>query len=161
MQPGLPDSLAVRTFGNPKLDASASHSIPWRRAEIPAAGGHGNARSVARVQSIISHGGEIDGVRLLSEDTINRIFEQQTYGEDAVMGVTFKLGIGYGLVSPEVPLGPNPRTCFWGGWGGSLVINDVDARTTFAYVMNRMGEGTVGDMRAGSLLFAYYGALAR
>jgi len=155
-----PDSMMGRVAKSVDLDASVSSTVPWRRAEIPAAGGHGNARSVARAQSIVSHRGEVDGVRLLSEDTINRIFEQQAYGVDAVLSTTFKLGIGYGLVSPEVPLGPNPRTCFWGGWGGSLVINDVDAKMTFAYVMNRMGAGTTGDMRAGLLLFAFYGALA-
>lgn len=155
-----PDSIMGRVAKSVELDASISSTIPWRRAEIPAGGGHGNARSVARAQSIVSHRGEVDGVRLLGEDTINRIFDEQMYGIDLVLSTKFRLGIGYGLVSPEVPLGPNPRTCFWGGWGGSLVINDVDAKMTFAYVMNRMGEGTTGDMRAGLLLFAFYAALA-
>ena len=47
-----PDSIAGRTLANPPLDADASSTIPWRRAEIPAAGGHGNARSVALVHSV-------------------------------------------------------------------------------------------------------------
>ncbi len=34
--------------------------------------------------------------------------------------------------------------CCWGGAGGSLVINDVDRRITFAYVMNKMAPGTPG-----------------
>jgi CubicO group peptidase (beta-lactamase class C family) len=55
---------------------------------------------------------------------------------------------------------PNPRCCYWGGWGGSLTIADLDNRISFAYVMNDMREGTTGDMRAASLLFALYGALA-
>lgn len=154
------DSLVYRTFSNPPMDAAASQTIPWRRAEIPAAGGHGNARSVATAQAVVSHGGEVNGVRVLSEAGVERIFREQTYGQDLILPATFKLGIGYGLTCPEVPIGPNPRTCFWGGWGGSLCVNDVDARMTFAYVMNRMGEGTTGDMRGGSLLYGAHAAVA-
>jgi len=154
-----PTSVMFRTFSNPPLDAKQSQTVPWRRAEIPAAGGHGNARSVATAQSVVSHGGEVNGVRLMSQAGVERIFREQVYTQDLVLPGVFKLGIGYGLACPEVPISPN-KACFWGGWGGSLCVNDVDARMTFAYVMNRMGEGTVGDIRGGSLLFAAYGAMA-
>ena len=45
--------------------------------------------------------------------------------------------MGFGLPSPMLPL-PNPRTCYWGGWGGSLAIIDMDAKLSFSYVMNKM-----------------------
>jgi CubicO group peptidase (beta-lactamase class C family) len=154
-----PGSIAVRTLSNPLLNAAASSTLPWRRAEIPAAGGHGNARSVATVQSIVSHGGEAQGIRFLSESGVRRIFNEQTYGKDLVMPLVLRLGIGYGLNCAELPISPNPNACFWGGWGGSLVINDLDARMTFAYVMNRMGEGTTGDARGGGLLMMAYAAM--
>jgi Beta-lactamase len=44
--------------------------------------GSANARSVARIQSIVSNGGEVDGVRLLSPRTIELIFDQQSDGVD-------------------------------------------------------------------------------
>ncbi len=154
-----PSSIPVRTFSNPKLGAEASWSEPWRRAEIPAAGGHGNARSVARAQAAVSHGGEFNGVRLLSEEGCAKIFEEQCNGTDLVLGIPLRHGIGYGLVSPAAPLSPNARTCYWGGWGGSIIINDLDAKLTIAYVMDRMGEGTTGDFRGAGLVFATYGAL--
>ena len=45
-----PDSVAMRTFEQPAARRRrSSATTPWRRAEIPAAGGHGNARSVALV----------------------------------------------------------------------------------------------------------------
>src|SRR5262245_14853608 len=69
-----PSSILARTFAHPRVDANQSKTIAWRRAEIPAAGGHGNARSVATAQAAVSHGGEYDGVRLLSESGVNRIF---------------------------------------------------------------------------------------
>jgi CubicO group peptidase (beta-lactamase class C family) len=153
------DSIAVRTLANPILHASTSATVPWRRAEIPAAGGHGNARSVARIHSAVACGGEVDGIRLMSQAGCERIFEEQVYGQDLVLPMVARLGMGFGLNCPEVPISPNPRACFWGGWGGSLAVIDLDARVSFAYVMNRMGEGTVGDMRAGSLLLATYASL--
>ena len=74
------------------------------------------------------------------------------YGTDLVLGVPLRFGMGYGLTSEETADRPEPGTCFWGGWGGSLVVNDLDASLTVAYVMNRMGEGTVGDARGAGLL---------
>ena len=103
----------------------------WRRADIGAANGHGNARSVAHLQSAVACGGEVHGVRLLSPQTIDRIFEVQSNGIDLVIGIPLKIGVGYSLL-------PEGRACCWGGAGGSLVINDVDRRMTFAYVMNKM-----------------------
>jgi CubicO group peptidase (beta-lactamase class C family) len=105
-------------------------------------------------------GGEANGVRLLSPKGIEPIFDEQVYGQDLVLPVVLRHGIGFGLPSPEMPISPNPRACFWGGWGGSLVVNDVDQGMTMAYVMNRMGQGTVGDERAHRILRALYQCLA-
>ncbi len=144
---------------NPRLAAEDSWTIPWRRAEIPAAGGHGNARSVALAQCAVSAGGSARGVELLSAETVERIFDVQAAGRDLVLGIGVTFGVGYGLNSPRAPISPNPRVCDWGGWGGSLVVNDVDAGFTMAYVMNRMGEGTVGDDRAHTILRGVYASL--
>ena len=101
--------------------------------------GHGNARSVARAQSVVSHGGEIGGVRLLSQDTVHRIFDVQADGPDKVLMVPLRWGVGYGLPQPaSAPAVPEGRVCWWTGWGGSIVVNDLDRRVTIAYAMNRM-----------------------
>ena len=52
------------------------------------------------------------------------------------------MGMGYGLSGELVPMGP--RTCFWGGYGGSLIVMDQDMRLTVCYVMNRMEGGLIG-----------------
>ena len=44
-------------------DATNTWTEKWKSAEVPAANGHGNAKSVARVQSILTSGGEVDGHR--------------------------------------------------------------------------------------------------
>jgi len=152
--------VALRTFASPAIDAAVSATIPWRRAEIPAAGGHANARGVALVHTPMACGGEANGVRLLSPKGIEPVFDEQTYGQDLVLPIVVRHGIGFGLPSPEVPISPSERACFWGGWGGSVVLVDLDQRMSFAYMMSKMGEGTVGDLRAAGLLMAAYTALA-
>ncbi|MFM7534589.1 MAG: serine hydrolase domain-containing protein [Acidimicrobiales bacterium] len=155
-----PDKASIPyRAANPRLVAEQSWEIPWRRAEIPAAGGHGNARGVALAQAAVSNGGRLGGHELLSAAVIERIFDVQAAGRDLVLGIGVTFGVGYGLNSPRAPISPNARVCYWGGWGGSLVVNDVDAGFTMAYVMNRMGEGTVGDDRAHTILRAVYASL--
>ena len=151
-----PESIAIKTLTNPMLDATQSWQEGWRRAEIPAAGGHGNARSVAAVQSVMACGGEVNGTRLLSEAGCEVVFEQQASGVDLVLGQAVTMGMGYGISTPEMPIGAPGRTCFWGGWGGSLVVCDLQRRLCIAYVMNKMGEGTLGDQRGGAIALAAY-----
>ena len=130
----------------------------WRRAEFPASNGHGNARSVVQVVSILGQGGESQGLRLLGQDTIERIFEVQASGPDLVLGYNMTFGIGYGLTSTAMPLGINDRTLFWAGWGGSMAVVDVENSLTVCYAMNRMMSDVVGGMRAGRVIYAAHDA---
>ncbi len=49
---------------------------------------------------------------------------------------------------------------FWGGYGGSLAIIDMDAKMSIGYAMNRMAGTTTGDMRGIGLSFRDVQALA-
>ena len=149
-----PEMVAVKTFTGPAPQASEAWTPEWRQADIGAANGHGNARSMALVQSAISNGGVVNGVQLLSADSIDQIFREQAQGVDLVLMMPMRFGIGYGLPGDGFPLSADRRICFWGGWGGSLVVNDLDHRLTFTFAMNRMGAGTVGDDRGLTLLAA-------
>jgi CubicO group peptidase (beta-lactamase class C family) len=103
--------------------------MAWRRAEIPSGSGYGNARSVAAVQSVLACGGTVRGVRLLSPEGCALARQEQYRGIDQVTGMSVRYGMGYGIFEPAVG---------WGGWGGSLVMTDPDARMTVAYAMNQM-----------------------
>lgn len=152
-----PDSPLMKTMTGPAPDASVANTEAWRRADIGAANGHGNARSVARIQSVVANGGAVDGVQLLSPKTIDLIFEQQADGIDLVLGVPLRWGIGYGLPQPEtLPYLPTDRICFWGGWGGSIIVIDVDRRMTLSYMMNRMQAGIIGGPTAEAVITAAY-----
>ena len=145
-------------MSNPPLDATYPAHAWWRRAEIPAANGHGNARSVATIQSIIAGGGEARGVRLLAAETCDLIFDEQAKGRDLVLGLPNRFGMGYGLGHELMPIGP--RACYWGGYGGSLIIMDLDAGLTVCYVMNRMESGLQGDFRGANIALAAATALS-
>ncbi len=155
-----PDSIAARVLGNPPLTGDVANQRAWRAAEIPAANGPGNARAVARVAGALACGGSLDGVRLLGAETLAKTIEEQLYDTDLVLNIPIRWGLGFGLTAKEMPLGPNPRTFFWGGWGGSIVVVDLDARLAFAYVMNKMGDTTTGDTRGFGPALALFGALA-
>jgi CubicO group peptidase (beta-lactamase class C family) len=155
------DSPVVKTFTGPPADASNANTAAWRQADIGAANGHGNARSVARILSVISRGGAVDGIRLLRPETIELIFQEQSNGVDLVLGMPFRFGIGYGLpVLVTLPYVPDEKICFWGGWGGSVIIMDVGRRMTISYMMNKMGAGIVGSDRSEQYVRAIYDALA-
>lgn len=125
------------------------NSVAWRRAQIPAASGFGNARSVALVQSVPACGGSVRGVRLLSRAGCDRVREEQFSGEDRRLGMQVRWGLGYGLFGDNVG---------WGGWGGSIVMIDPDARMTVAYVPNQMRE-PADDNRGLELVMAAYDGL--
>jgi CubicO group peptidase (beta-lactamase class C family) len=147
-----PKSMPVRTLSNPPLDGTMPRHAWWRRAEIPAANGHGHARSVAMIQSVVAGGGQARGVRLLSAKGCETIFEQQIDGTDLVLGMHYRFGMGYGLSTEMMPIGP--RACFWGGYGGSLIVLDLEAKLTACYVMNRMESGLQPDLRGANIVLA-------
>lgn len=155
---GPRSELQANMSDNPPLEVAETRTRAWRGAEIPAAGGTGNARSVAEVQSVLANGGVAKGKRILSEAGCRKALELQIEGPDLILGIPARFGMGFGLAGGAVPL-PNPNTIYWGGYGGSLVIVDMDARTVFAYAMNKMAGATTGDMRAFSLAMAMWEAL--
>jgi CubicO group peptidase (beta-lactamase class C family) len=86
--------------------------------------------------------------------------EEQMRGTDLVLGLPIVFGNGFGLNDASLPISPNPRSFFWGGWGGSLGLIDLDARVSIAYVMNKMEGNLLGDPRGMSISAAVYASLA-
>ncbi len=154
------DSPMRKTFSGPPPNADAANTSAWREAELGALNGHGNARSLATILSAISLGGKARAVQLLKPDTVELIFDEQANGIDLVLSAPLRWGIGYGLAKNEaLPYLPDERICFWGGWGGSMVLMCPDRRTTIAYVMNKMGPGILGSDRTATYAALIFDAL--
>jgi CubicO group peptidase (beta-lactamase class C family) len=154
-----PASISVRTLTAPVMSVKATRTPEWRAADLGALNGHSNARGVLDVLRVLSLGGEAGGVRLLSPKTIELVFDQQSDGVDLVLEEPFRWGTGYCLGSPVVPYVPEGRTFFWGGWGGSLAVMDLDRRLTITYMMNAMAQGILGSARSEAYVRAVYDAL--
>jgi CubicO group peptidase (beta-lactamase class C family) len=153
------NSISLKSIIRVRHNVEDTKTRGWRAAEIPATNGHGNARAVAKITAALACGGSLDGIRLLSLGTIEEALEEQSYGKDLVLQVPMRFGLGFGLQSKEAPIGPNQRILFWGGWGGSTSIMDLDAKLSIAYVMNKMTSGLTDDPRSKRLVEAVYESL--
>ncbi|MFF6791977.1 serine hydrolase domain-containing protein [Streptomyces filamentosus] len=161
MPTGLdPEGIFIRTLlGSPARDEHVD-TPQWRSAELGAVNGHGNARGLARALSVVSRRGEVNGRRLLSEETVDKVFDVQADGVDLFLGVPVRWGVGYALADPRtMPHMPTGRICFWVGRGGSIVMMDLDRRVTFSYTMNRVGDGLLGSERTHDYLRHVYEVL--
>ena len=143
-----PGSTAPPAAGN-GVRVRDGNSTAWRRAQIPAASGFGNARSVAQVQSVMACGGAVRGLRLLSQAGSDRASQEQFHGVDRILGRRVRYGLGYGLFG---------STYGWGGWGGSIVMIEPGDRMAAAYVTNQMRE-PAEDTRGLEVIMAAYDGL--
>jgi CubicO group peptidase (beta-lactamase class C family) len=145
---------------NPHPKPQDTWTLEWRRAELPAMGGHGNARGIATLQSILASG-SANGVRMMSDAGRARVLEQQSDGPDLVIGPPCRWGMGYSLETSYfdgMPAGT--RAAWWAGNGGSMSFVDLDARMSVGYVPNRWISGTHETDRARSLIHAAYESLS-
>ena len=126
-------------------------------AEIPAAGGIGDARSIARMYAACV--GEVDGIRLLTPEQIADATTQRTEGPDIViLNLDLQFGLGFFVPSSLLQLG-GPKSFGHFGMGGSMGWADPEVELGFGYVMNRMELGLAGDLRSYSLVNATYASL--
>lgn len=113
-----------------------------REVEMPSFGGHGTARAVARVYALLANDGELDGVRLLSPEAVERA-SQLVWDHDCIM-TRRRLRMGYGFMHNETetaPMGANPKAFGHTGTGGAFAWCDRDRKLAFAYCTNLQREG--------------------
>ena len=153
--------FAFAARANPILTGAEPWDPAWRRAEIPAANGHGNAKSLAMANSILACRGSLGGRAFFSEQLADSAFEVQSSGADLVLDSRLRWGCSYAIPGEDASTWVGPASGYWGGWGGSLVIVDLARRMSLAYVMNRMeNKGMPGeDPRARSLTVAAHACL--
>jgi CubicO group peptidase (beta-lactamase class C family) len=155
-------SLGPRAFGNPPDSNDPAHCMTdaWRRAEIPAANMHSNARGLDRLFGVLAAGGESGGLRIASPGLVEEFGRCQVRGVDRVMELPTAFALGFEHTIPEWPFGPGARTYGHNGSGGSLGIVDPDADLSLGYAMNRLWWGqSRSDPRWAPIFDALYAAL--
>jgi len=159
-----PNSMTFRAFMlTPEaLQPGFVNTREWRAAEIPAANGHGNARALARLYGALATGGELEGRRVLSKQAIDAATVEQSWGEDAILMLPTRFGLGFMLDYPdgEMQISPTGRIFGHPGMGGSFGFADPEARIGIGYTMNKMLVSySEMDPRWTGMLGAIYGAL--
>jgi len=141
-----PTTPAGAAFNNPKMSMQTgemeANTAKWRKAEIPAANGHGTARSIAKLYGALAVGGSRDGVHVLSQETIEMARQTESDGKDLVLGqLHTRFGLGFMLGTEDVSMGPNKDAMGHGGAGGSLGFADPDNKISLGFTMNQMHPG--------------------
>jgi len=117
-----------------------------RAAEVPAGNGVANAASLAKMYAAMI--GEVDGVRLLKPETVDRARTLRTgsmtpagdLGKLAALGLPVHYGLGYQLANgPEDRLGPG--SFGHDGAGGRIAFAHPESGVAAAYVANTMSSG--------------------
>jgi CubicO group peptidase (beta-lactamase class C family) len=110
------------------------------RACIPAVGGVADAKSVARLFALLANGGELDGVRLLSEDRVRACLRPRPDPDvvDMTYGRMLPVGMGGFWIAAPAVTERGPAILAHPGAGGSVGWADLDRRIGAAVCHNRM-----------------------
>ncbi|KAF7519264.1 hypothetical protein PCG10_010126 [Penicillium crustosum] len=156
-----PQSVAGKALPNLIVNPECSQTPGFRGAGVGASNGFSNARALARIGSIVSLQGTVDGKQYLGLKTIDQMLQERVSGVDQMLLLNIRFGLGVGLPVPEtVTFIPEGNICFWGGWGGSMVVMDLDRRMTIAYTMNKMGSGILSNANGKAYIEAIYEIMA-
>jgi CubicO group peptidase (beta-lactamase class C family) len=115
-------------------------------AEVPASNGTTTTRSLARLFAALAAGGTLDGIEVLSANTVLELRKVRAEDRDVVTTeplprllrrIVPTARIAYGLMPMTKAIGkiqPGPASSsFWsGGFGGQIAMGDPDAGVSFA-----------------------------
>jgi CubicO group peptidase (beta-lactamase class C family) len=151
-----PESFSNRAYAVTDPAAIDFDSPDVQAAELPSSNGISTAHGLARMYAALI--GKVDGVRLLTSETLASATKEQASGKDQVMLVPSRFSSGYMLPTETNPMiGPN--SFGHTGRGGSLGFADPEHGIAFGYAMNNI-IGGLDDLRATSLVDAVRKSLA-
>jgi CubicO group peptidase (beta-lactamase class C family) len=158
-----PKSLTHRSLLNPKVRTPGDFNRPaWRAVEIPAGGGIGQVRSIAKAYSVFATGGHELGISKPTLDALTTPATPPSLGiHDEVLHINTCFSLGFFKPSADFPFGSSVKAFGTNGAGGSFGYADPDAQISFAYAPNRMGFYMWNDPREKVLRDALYRCLKK
>ena len=146
-----------RALEGSELAHDAQRIYP-RNLEIPAGGGVGTARAIARAYSVFATGGKELG---LSPETLEQLAAPAiptTHGfYDECMKTEVEFSLGFMKANPRYRFA-NPGSFGMPGAGGSLGFADPLAQIGYGYIPNRKSVALSGDPRDLAIRNALYSA---
>jgi CubicO group peptidase (beta-lactamase class C family) len=154
-----PESLFGKMWF-PIADDEDFNSTAWRSAQIPSANGHGTARAVARLYSVVASQLAWGDPGPLGLQALREGIAEQWAGREHSTGMFWRQGLGFFLNwPPNRPMGPNPAAFGHSGAGGAQGFGDPDSGLGFCYGPNRMHSGIDIGPRATPLIEAAFACL--
>src|SRR6266480_2903392 len=156
-----PGTLQRRTFTSPYgLNVVSAMNKPENRArEFVSFGGIGSASALAKFYATLANGGQIDGRKFFTNDTLNLMTTTISDGPDRVFEIptAFSAGLMKDATKTERKLfGPSTYASGHPGAGGSHAFADPENRIGFAYVMNQMEQSVLPNEKSLRLVDAMY-----
>jgi CubicO group peptidase (beta-lactamase class C family) len=158
-------SLTRRAFESPPgyHMPSAMNSPEIRSASLPAMGGIGSARALAKFYAMLAGGGHWGGQKYFRPETLELMSAPLAQGFDPVLQREMAFAAGF-AVDPVDASGKKLRSIFgpshfaFGhpGAGGSLGFADPTRGLGFAYVINQMELGVLPHERCFSIVRALF-----
>jgi CubicO group peptidase (beta-lactamase class C family) len=135
------DALAPRGISD--FDFGSPDSL---RVAIPAGNGLFTARSLAKLYAALANGGEWQGLRLISENTLEQATTlQKPTGRHSVIPFDMRWRLGYHAVATTRGF---PRRAFGHfGFGGSGAWGDPERGLSVALIVNSGMGSPFGDVR--------------
>lgn len=154
-----PRSNIVRALAGSMLPHDEKR-IYARDFEVPAGGGVGTARAMARAYGEFAAGGRALGLRAETLQALAAPAVPPTRGfyDECMKGDGVQFSLGFMKHCPVWPFG-GPESYGSPGTGGSLGFADPEVGVGYAYVTNRIGTAITGDPREIALREAVYAAL--
>lgn len=122
---------------------------------------YATARASARVLGLLANGGELDGVRLVSEASIRRHTARRSNGPCAIWGSLFSFGLGYMRPTATLRFGPGDAAFGHSGMGGAVTWADPEAGVSFAFLPATCRRHQATDGRWTKLVEQIYGWIDR
>jgi CubicO group peptidase (beta-lactamase class C family) len=135
--------VTLAEFGGEAHDLVNATTV--RKAGPAAAGGVGSARGLASAYAACIM--DVGGPRLLGDDTVAQMAQQQVWGPDLVLARTTGFGVVYMKPDPLMPWGSH-RAFGHDGAGGALGFADPLHDLAFGYMTQPMYHPGGADQRA-------------
>jgi len=169
MPPGMvlalmnPRSLTTRSLNHMKLHSPVDLNKPeFRAVEVPAGGGVGLVRSIAKAYGAFATGGRELGITRETLDALMTPAAPPTSGtHDMVLHTDTLFSLGYMKPFPSFRFGVSEKAFGAPGLGVSFGYADPDTRTGFAYAPNKLGFYMWDDPREKALRDALIHCLNR
>ena len=147
---------------------SDQHSLDFinqnapRKAEFTSALSFASAQAMSKILSLFTNGGEVGGVRIISEETAISALSDTVFDNDGALmlygGITQGgLGDMSSFKDSENKYGPDKELKGFYGWtgmGGSFNFIHPEKKVTVSYAMTALGNQLIGDPRSDVIMKA-------